>query len=282
MTHGRPSAPPGLCSSDTESGTRGRERRRVALACRELGAELADQFGVRFEGLESKLDKISSLVQETNTLHTPPRMPGVQPPWLTWCYWAPILQKDCSEPESEASPARLNNVLSENFNSQFPTRVLKFDLAAGDSDCEHNDATIADDANVDHQHGAKIQHEGGAVATDPPSFDFLVNQVVDAACAQFFSDLQKTSAMLADMAGLNVHLPVAEESFGTDLFEIVHDDTLERNVSETLAVHRQRVGDILARMKEFSRSLCQTDRSVLKVSAQQAHHQWKSSLAMTP
>ena len=62
LAHAAMRAPPGLSASDGESSTASRERRRVALAAREVTAALLYEFPIRFEALEAKMDRLISQV----------------------------------------------------------------------------------------------------------------------------------------------------------------------------------------------------------------------------
>jgi hypothetical protein len=68
LTHTARFAPPGLAVSDSESSTVSRERRRVALAAREVAAALMFEFTNRFEALEAKMDKLFSHLTASQSL----------------------------------------------------------------------------------------------------------------------------------------------------------------------------------------------------------------------
>ena len=51
----RPPLPPGLSLSDGETSTVSRERRRVAMAAREVVGAITEHITKRFEGIENKL-----------------------------------------------------------------------------------------------------------------------------------------------------------------------------------------------------------------------------------
>ena len=50
--------PPGLLVSDSETSTQARERRRVALACRELSAHMTDIIDLKIEKVVGKVDEL--------------------------------------------------------------------------------------------------------------------------------------------------------------------------------------------------------------------------------
>ena len=60
MAESSPTLPPGLSCSDVESGTASRERRRVAVAAREITAALTQNLMDKFDMLETKLDRRST------------------------------------------------------------------------------------------------------------------------------------------------------------------------------------------------------------------------------
>ena len=103
-----PSPPPGF--SDSESSTVSRERRRVALVCRELGAELLDKIKATNEEMEarlgSKFDTLTASVNGLMRFMAPPvNGPPVSSPIgpvATWCYWMPV--DEPLQPECELSP----------------------------------------------------------------------------------------------------------------------------------------------------------------------------------
>jgi len=81
--------PPGLHhSSDPESATCSRERRRVALACKELSASILSKF----ESLEMRIDGLQNNILAILGALTPFQVPPQRhcsSPTLTWCYWQP-------------------------------------------------------------------------------------------------------------------------------------------------------------------------------------------------
>ena len=69
-THECLSAPPGLAHSDPESSTASRERRRFALAAREITAALRAEFKHFVVGLERKIDNLATRIIDAKSPST--------------------------------------------------------------------------------------------------------------------------------------------------------------------------------------------------------------------
>jgi len=91
--------PPGLfeCSlpqthSEPESSTRSRERRRVAMACREIASTMTTKYDNMFYQLDAKLDKTLAVQEKIlHILSSPSPAPFENCPSaiLSWGYWRP-------------------------------------------------------------------------------------------------------------------------------------------------------------------------------------------------
>ena len=116
-----PSSPPGF--SDLESSMVSRERRRVALVCQELGAELLDKVKATNDEMESRLcSKVEALTASVNELWQLMSPPVNCPPCCvpagpvpTWCYWMPA--NVSSQPEGESSPDLLHHAQAFTLHS---------------------------------------------------------------------------------------------------------------------------------------------------------------------
>eukprot|EP00440_Ansanella_granifera_P052799 gb/GFBE01057248.1/.p1 GENE.gb/GFBE01057248.1/~~gb/GFBE01057248.1/.p1 ORF type:complete len:293 (+),score=51.61 gb/GFBE01057248.1/:1-879(+) len=162
------SPPPGLSSSDAESATRSRERRQIALAWKELGAEMKGWMDSRFEQIDGKINALFNMVAHIQTVTTPPSMPGnllgdplSTSPMLSWCYWYP-----CNGMQTNASP----NVEAEVLEN--PVKCQTFDMTA-------SDMTLA------KQHEAMAMHL--EVSTQ------LINGIAESATAKTATDVHTTA-----------------------------------------------------------------------------------------
>ena len=54
--------PPGLCVSDPETATQSRERRRVALVCKELTADISDIMNAKTGVVTGEIDELKAQI----------------------------------------------------------------------------------------------------------------------------------------------------------------------------------------------------------------------------
>jgi len=150
--------PPGLSRSDTESATQSRERRRVALVCKELRNELTSDLksilhGMvysQMESLKSELRDVSCKIDQLlGTMPNVGNLDGATMPTLAWCSFVPVAEVEngqrlgARQPEPESSPLKAvdgsrDQNSAEHRDDTFPTcgedvipKCLHFDI--GDS-----------------------------------------------------------------------------------------------------------------------------------------------------
>ena len=121
--------PPGLSRSDTEgsspeTSTVSRERRRVALACREMLATICEVLDSKLQHVHDKIDHVYALNAQLHsemalirTQLTPPVLPVGCPlsrPVPTWCFVSDSKSDMAySEPEAETSPLKQSFIQME-------------------------------------------------------------------------------------------------------------------------------------------------------------------------
>ena len=101
----RMSPPPGFASSDVESSTVSRERRRITLAVKVAIAELADKFSSRLSTLESKLDTLLEVIPDCGEASlTRLETLMVCSPSADAVLEEMLCQRNCKQPDEELSP----------------------------------------------------------------------------------------------------------------------------------------------------------------------------------
>ena len=115
-------SPPGLTSSDPESATVSRERRRITLAVKVAIAEISREFSSRFDSIESKLDDLLDVVPN----HGESRLARLETLMVCSPSADEVLEQMLTkhnrfQPDEELSPDR--NSVSENDTSSVPEQI---------------------------------------------------------------------------------------------------------------------------------------------------------------
>jgi len=139
-----------LSGSDSETATQSRERRRVALVCRELSNQMMSDFrGMLHEIMATQLESLRLELQNVHckvdhVLGTMPQMDsmaGATPPTLAWCSFVPVNRTgDAAEilqPDPETSPLKVvptsdchvgQNMTESEIQGNTIHRCLHFDI----------------------------------------------------------------------------------------------------------------------------------------------------------
>jgi len=183
------SPPPGLNAfSDPETATCSRERRRVALVCKELSTSLQSRFDALDLQMSALQTQVGMIAQALTSVQVPPTCSS---PMLAWCYWRP----SGSPPEYQMMPTE-------------QPQCQTFDISAGDEMSSESQAKF-------EAHLQTMTELVNALACLGQTFDKRNDEIeVGACCGQIVRNLPETRG---DDAGLSGSRDVDTQTAGVQM-----------------------------------------------------------------